>query len=145
MKIRLSSLFVAIAFASVVMASSIWIKQAVFGSSGSGVSAASANRHIWASLTLPDMASDVNYHADSYGCEAEFAISEPVFSDWCANRGWRVTPIETPNVYYRLNQNRPIAGKGRIVAGGYHFYPPDGEGTFDVGQSRAEFCVSTFP
>ena len=31
---------------------------------------------------------DVTYYADFRGCEAEFAISESEFLNWCSVRGW---------------------------------------------------------
>ena len=145
MKFRLRSLFSVVAIAAFVIVAALWLKHVFVGSSGANVSAKSANRYIWASLRLPASATDVTYTTDSYGCEAGFAISETEFTQWCKTNGWRMAPITSPNVYFGANRSRSIAGKGRVVGSGFHFYPPDGEGTFDADQSRAEFWVSTFP
>jgi len=145
MKFKLSSLFAAISVAAILIVAGIWLKHLLIGSSGSHVSAKSANRYIWSSLTLPPSAADVTYRVDSYVCAAEFALTESEFTKWCADMGWRMAPITSPDVYFGENLDRPIAEKGRVVGRGFHFYPPDGDGIFDADQSRAEFWVSTFP
>ena len=145
MKFRLRSLFVAIAVASVVIVAAMWLKHALVGSTASNVSAKSANRYIWPSLRLPVSATDVTFAVAPYFCEAEFAISEVEFCKWCTNNGWRMTSITSPHVYYGVIPNRPNADKARVVGHGFHFYSPDGDGTFDADRSRAEFHVSTFP
>ena len=145
MKFKLRSLFVTVAIVAFAIASALWLKHAFVGKTGSNVSAKSANRYIWASLRLPASATDVTFATDSYGCKAEFAISETEFTRWCKSNGWQITPITSPNVYFGANPSRPVAAKARVVGRGFHFYPADGQGTFDAGQSRAEFWVSTFP
>lgn len=111
--------------------------------SASGVSAAVANRMLWDYLSLPLAASDVTYYSDWGGCEAEFAIGEAEFLGWCDSRSFKVTEIGAPIAYFEPILLRQ--GDDRLVADGYTFEAPDGQGVFDRDAGRAAFVVSTFP
>ena len=78
----------------------VWLLSTYFGASASGVTAEAANRKLWSSLKLPDSASDVTYAVDSGGCEAEFAISESDFVNWCASNNWEIEKIAAPTIYF---------------------------------------------
>ena len=116
-----------------------------FGTSASGVSVTSANQKLWPSLRLPESASDVTYAVDSYGCEAEFAISESEFVKWCAGNSWEIEEISTATVYFNPTILRLDEDTARVIEKGYNYFPPDGEGKFDATGLRANFWVSTFP
>lgn len=116
--------------------------QRYYATTRSGVTAAVANRKLWAGYTLPATATDVTYYADSYGCEADFAIAETDFVAWCAARGWAVTPISSPTPFF---QPVLLPDDETPVADGFTFQMPNGEGTFDRTRSRAAFRVSTLP
>lgn len=107
-----------------------------------GVSAEAANRRLWQELQLPATASDVTYYTDSGGCEAEFAISEEPFLDWCESRGWDPQPIGSPIPYFEpvlLPDDR------RPVTRGYTITPRDGRGVYDTDRGRAAIVISEFP
>ena len=145
MKFSIRSLLVLTTLAFVVLIATVWFKHTFIGSSGSGVSARSANRALWRSLRTPTSATDVTYTVDPYGCEAEFAISERDFLEWCERNNWRTEAIVEPTVYFNPVHRHHVGDNGRVIGQGYHFYPPDGEGTFDANGLRANFWVSTFP
>lgn len=116
--------------------------QRYYSTTRSGVTAAVANRKVWADYSLPATATDVTYYADFGGCEAEFAITETNFVAWCEDRGWSFSPITEPTPYFRPillpDDNTPVSQ-------GYTFELPDGRGVFDRTRSRAAFWASTFP
>ena len=107
-----------------------------------GTSSSIANRMIWSGFKLPHNASDVTYHVDFGGCEAEFAISESDFLEWCNDRGWVPERIARPIAYF---QPVLLSDNDTIVTDGYTFDVPDGKGVFDAGRSRTAFWASTFP
>ena len=107
-----------------------------------GVGPDIANRMIWPEYELPNDASDVTYHVDFGGCEAEFAVSESHFLNWCRARGWSPTRIFGSKTYF---QPVLLPVDDTIVTDGYSIDIPDGEVVFDATRSRAAFWVSTFP
>ena len=107
-----------------------------------GVSASIANRMMWPGYELPADASDVTYHVDPGGCEAEFAISESEFLAWCRARGWSPKKISGSIKYF---QPVLLPNDDTIVTNGYAFDIPDGKGVFDADRSRTAFWASTFP
>ncbi|WP_442482407.1 hypothetical protein [Aeoliella sp. SH292] len=113
-----------------------------FPSNGANVPASMANRAMWSQFRLPDEATDVTYHADSYGCEAEFAIPETEFLAWCKKNNWPVEPLAAPEPYF---QPVALADIPRSVDDGYRFELEDGRGIFDRKAGRAAFVVSQFP
>lgn len=106
------------------------------------MSASIANRKIWEGYRLPDSASDVTYHVDFGGCEAEFAIAETDFLEWCELRGWQPVRVDRATPYF---QPVLLPDDERLVEEGYTFSIPDGQGAFDSKRSRAAFWVSSFP
>ena len=107
-----------------------------------GVSASVANRMMWPEYELPHTATDVTYYADFRGCEAEFAISESEFLNWCSVRGWSPKKIAGAIPYF---QPVLLADNDTIVTNGFTFDMPNGEGIFDADRLRTAFWVSTFP
>lgn len=107
-----------------------------------GTSVAVANRVLWDDLKLPSGASDITFYVDRYGCEAEFAISQPEFLEWCKVQGWSVSGITTPVPYFE-----PVClpEDDRLVETGYEFSIPYGRVVYDSSRSRAAFWASTFP
>ena len=97
---------------------------------------------IWSGFKLPHNASDVTYHVDLGGCEAEFAISESDFLEWCNDRGWVPERIARPIAYF---QPVLLSDNDTIVTDGYTFDVPDGKGVSDAGRPRTAFWASTFP
>ena len=144
-RFSIRSLLVVITLISCATVAAVWLLSTYFGASASGVTAEAANRKLWSSLKLPDSASDVTYAVDSGGCEAEFAISESDFVNWCASNNWEIEKIAAPTIYFEpiiLGLDEKTA---RIIETGYSYHPPDGEGKFDASSLRANFWVSTFP
>ncbi len=135
-KLLLVVTFVAVAFGSVAS------YRNYFASHRSHTTAAVANRMIWPDHRLPPEAADVTYEVDFGGCEAEFAISEGAFLNWCESCGFEVTAIEKV-VPYHDGVIMPL--DSRAVAKGYAFDVPAGRGVFDVNRSRAAFWASTLP
>ena len=107
-----------------------------------GVGPNIANRMVWPEFELPNSAADVTYHVDFGGCEAEFAISESDFLNWCRTRGWCPSKISGPKTYF---QPVLLPVNDTIVTNGYSIDFPDGEMVFDAARSRAAFWASTFP
>ena len=146
-RFSIRSLLVVTMLISCATVAAVWLISSYFGSSASasGVSVESANRKLWPSLRLPDSASDVTYAVDSYGCEAEFAITESEFVKWCASNDWEIEEIAAPTNYFQPIILRLDQKTARVIDKGYNYYPPDGEGKFDASSLRANFWVSTFP
>jgi hypothetical protein len=112
------------------------------GTTGTTASAHAANQILGDELRLPAAATDVTYYVDFGAAEAEFAVSEEDFLNWCRTKGWAVQSIESVSPYF---EPMWLPSDSRPVVRGYHFSPPDGQGTFDADRSRACFWVSTFP
>jgi hypothetical protein len=148
MRMRTKTLIVAagltlLTIALIAPQSSAWIAIRQFLSvSGHGRSAQDANKYQWPALRLPEAASDVSYYIDHAWSEAEFAISENEFLQWCQASGWKTEKITRPGPYFKPQMMRDDL---RPVSRGCVFYPPDGFGVFDAERSRANFRVSTFP
>ena len=145
MKFRLSTLLLVVVLGAVGIAGLYHACRAYMSSAGvlgRGASAEAANGWLWPELQLPPMASDVTFYTDFGVNEAEFAISEKAFLQWTQSKGWTVTPIENPILYFE-----PMWLKAdlRPVRRGYSFAPPDGTGIFDADRNRASFWISTFP
>ena len=144
-KYSLKTLFIFVAICAIAIVIGIRLNRATsryVGTSENGVSTSVANKMLSAHLRLPASASDVSYYVDFGAEEAEFAISEQDFLKWCHTQGWAVEPIRSPVAYF---EPMAMPDDSRQVDRGYHFSPPDGQGTFDADRSRACFWTSTFP
>lgn len=145
MRFSLRSLLLAFVICAICIVVTLAVRRQYLrhaGVSDKGVSSHTANQMLPAGLRLPDTASDVTYYVDFGAAEAEFAVSEEDFVNWCRTNGWTVEPIQSVSPYF---EPMCLPTDSRPVVRGYHFSPPDGQGTFDADRSRACFWVSTFP
>jgi len=141
LRFSLAKLLILVAFAAIVLAAIVGYRN-YYQSHRTGVTATIANRMMWPGYKLPESATNITYHADFGGCEAEFAISESEFLEWCNSRGWAPNKITGTIQYFK-----PVLlpDNDKVVTNGYTFDIPDGEGVFDADRSRTAFWASTFP
>ena len=114
------------------------------GSYVEGASARIANSIIWRTLRISDSARDSTCAVDFWRCEVDFAVTEAVFLEWCADNNWETVPIDAVDWYLKPAREHHVCGRGLLVGSGYYFKFPEGNGIFDAGRGRANFRADRF-